>query len=122
MKLTVAQLRQVIVEALGEEALEARARLVGIDIDKARMWEEEPRGELEVHIAAVQGAGDTRELAAALRAWKRAGEPREGKFMYFYEVRKDELSRLRGGPAVRGRTDAILRTRDSSGRATARRR
>jgi len=108
MKLTVEGLRRVI-----REELEAAERYAGLADDP--------------YIAAVIAAGDPTELAAAKRRYVKdddAGRPvpSAGAFFHFYDMRREELKHLGSGPAVRGRTDAILRTRDSTGRATARRR
>jgi hypothetical protein len=108
MKLTVEGLRQII-----REELEAEERWAHLRTDP--------------YIAAVLAAGDPRELAAAKRRYVRDDDagmpvPSAGAFFHFHDGRAEELKRLGAGPAVRGRADAILRTRDSTGRATARRR
>jgi hypothetical protein len=107
MKLTVAQLREIISEVVGD------GKYAGLEGDP--------------YIAAVLSAGDPKELAAAKRRYVKDDDaggptPSAGAFFHFYDRKKEELATMASGPAVRGRADAILRTRDSSGRATARRR
>jgi hypothetical protein len=107
MKLTVAQLREIISEVVED------GKYAGLEDDP--------------YIAAVLSAGDPKELAAAKRRYVKdddAGRPTPsaGAFFHFYDRKAAELTALKSGPAVHGRADAILRTRDSSGRATARRR
>lgn len=79
------------------------------------------------YIDAIIGAGDPRELAAAkkrVHADSDAGltDIPDGMWLHFYERRRAELRNM--APAVRSasaaRADRILRTRDSSGRAKAR--
>jgi len=106
MKLTVAQLRRII-----SEVVEDGEKYAGLKDDP--------------YIAAVLSAGDPKELAAAKRRYVKDDDaggptPSAGAFFHFYDRRKAELAALGSGPATRGRTDAILRTRDSSGRASPR--
>lgn len=83
---------------------------------------------------AVRVAPDLKALAKAKREYNKASDattsreeeaalPSAGVFHNFYDARKAELTAMNAQPrsAEEARTDRILRTRDSSGRARARR-
>lgn len=80
-------------------------------------------------IAKVIAATHPKELSAAKREYEKADDrgeevPSAGAFFYWHDKKKEELKSLnvtRPTPAAM-RADRILRIRDSTGRATARRR
>lgn len=79
-------------------------------------------------IAAARDAEDPKALAKAKRAFLKASDAGEttlpdGVFFHFYEIRKAQLAAMSAQPrsAEEARADQILRVRDSSGRARARR-
>lgn len=115
MRIRLSELRSII----GEEVVKALLESPGAEDERYAGLEGDP------YIAAVLAAGDPKELAAAKRRYVKdddAGKPTPsaGAFFHFHDRRKEELAALGGGPATRGRVDALLRTRDSSGRATPR--
>lgn len=93
-------------------------------------WEkmaEDP--EYKALIDAVKNAADPKELSKAKRAAMKLmdggqSDLPDGVLSYFVDKKKEELSKMSYTPrsSADARTDAILRTRDSSGRAKARRR
>lgn len=103
MKIRLGELRRIIREVV-EEVPEKYAGMEG-----------------DPYIAAVLSAGDPKELAAAKRKYVKDDDaglpvPSAGAFFFWHDRRKEELAAM-GPAAARGRADAILRQRDSSGRA-----
>ena len=115
MRIRLSELRSIVADEVVKALLEAPAP----EVEKYAGLEADP------YIAAALAAGDPKELAAAKRRYVKdddAGRPTPsaGAFFHFHDRRKAELHALGSGPAVRGQADALLRTRDSSGRATPR--
>lgn len=80
------------------------------------------------YITAAREAADPKALAKAKRAYNKASDSGEttlsaGIFLHFYDARKAELATMvvRQPTAAEARVDRILRTRNSDGRARARR-
>ena len=78
-------------------------------------------------IDAIKNAGDLKELARAKRSLQKADDNGEinmpaGVWMKYYDERKDELKAMNEKPmsSADSRMDRLLRTRDSSGKATPR--
>ena len=121
MKITLSRLKNIIREAVEEE------------LGTGSRYERE---EFTSHplIAAVIAARDPKELSAAKRQYNKASDsgapvPSPGAFFYWYDQRKEELKNIKfdekrlsdpSKAAAEHRMDTLLRTRDSSGRATPR--
>ena len=123
MKTTIGELRQVIREAFGDGDADEESPQ-----ERASRWAaimEQPDN--KPFIDAIKAAKDPKELARAKRALVKADDAgtismRPGMWMSVYDERKQELADMNHKPMSPDefRKDCILRTRDSSGKATAR--